>query len=264
MFFCLRWWERCCSHVAGWRWRSLLGHPLLNLQSQKFAPDRVIVKLKEGASSRALEERNRGIGARTEKRIAPHTVPRLHTVKLPQGVSVERAIEHYKASRDVEYAEPDFFVYHDATTTDPYYTDGSLWGLNNTGQNSGTNDADVDAPEAWNVVDTTNDEEIVVAVIDEGVDYNHPDLAGNIWKNPGETGTDSQGRNKETNGVDDDGNRYVDDVRGYDFYYKTSTTMITPPTTAPLTITARMLRAPSVLWGTPLELWGSTTQRLSS
>ena len=184
-------------------------------QSEKSAPDRVIVKLKEGAPSRALEERNRGIGARTEKQIAPHTVPGLHTVKLPQGLSVERAIEHYEASRNVEYAERDFFVYHDQTTiNDPYYANGSLWGLNNTSYTT-PGKGDIDAPEAWNTT-TSGDQEIVLGVIDEGVAYDHPDLATNIWKNPKEE--------VGSTGVDDDGNGYVDDIRGWDFYSNDNTT----------------------------------------
>ncbi|MEB3881890.1 S8 family serine peptidase, partial [Lyngbya sp. CCY1209] len=75
----------------------------------------------------------------------------------------------------------------------------------NTGQTGGTPDADIDAPEAWDV-QTGND--VVVGVIDTGVDYNHPDLANNMWTNPGETPGD---------GIDNDGNGYVDDVHGYDF-----------------------------------------------
>lgn len=87
-----------------------------------------------------------------------------------------------------------------------------LYGLNNTGQTGGTADADVDAPEAWNT--TTGDTLTVVAVIDEGVDINHPDLKNNIWTNSGETAG---------NGIDDDKNGYVDDVNGWDFYNKDRT-----------------------------------------
>ena len=69
--------------------------------------------------------------------------------------------------------------------------------------------------EAWKLF--RSNAAMTVAVIDTGVDYTHPDLLPNMWRNPGETGTDSQGRNKEKNGVDDDNNGYVDDVVGWDF-----------------------------------------------
>jgi len=80
-----------------------------------------------------------------------------------------------------------------------------LWGLNNTGQNGGKADADIDAPEAW--VRTT-DSSVVIGVIDTGVDYNHPDLRNQMWKNLGEIAGNS---------IDDDHNGYIDDVYGYDF-----------------------------------------------
>ena len=87
---------------------------------------------------------------------------------------------------------------------DPSFT--RLYGLNNVGQTGGTADADIDAPEAWDV--TTGSSSIVVGVIDTGIDYTHPDLAANVWTNPGEVAG---------NGVDDDRNGFVDDVHGYDF-----------------------------------------------
>jgi len=94
------------------------------------------------------------------------------------------------------------------TPNDPFFS--NLWGLHNTGQSvngtSGTAGADMDGPEAWDVAQGSNT--FVIAVIDTGVDYNHPDLSGNIWANPGEVAG---------NGLDDDQNGYVDDLRGWDF-----------------------------------------------
>lgn len=78
------------------------------------------------------------------------------------------------------------------------------WGLKTT-----------DAQRAWRL--TTGSRDIVVAIIDTGIDANHPDLAENIWVNKGETGYDVKGRNKATNGVDDDGNGYIDDIHGWNF-----------------------------------------------
>lgn len=99
-----------------------------------------------------------------------------------------------------------------------------LWGLKNEGEpglvvgsyapdsiQAGTADVDVDAPEAWDL--TTGSDQVVLAVVDTGIDYNHPDLAGNIWHNlrdpPGDVDHDGN--------PDDDGNGFVDDVHGWDF-----------------------------------------------
>ncbi|MFN3454666.1 MAG: S8 family peptidase [Pseudobdellovibrio sp.] len=72
-----------------------------------------------------------------------------------------------------------------------------------------------DAGRAWSV--SRGDKKVIVAVIDTGLDINHEDLKNNLWKNPGETGLDAQGRNKATNGIDDDGNGLVDDIYGWNF-----------------------------------------------
>ncbi|MFM8892450.1 MAG: S8 family peptidase, partial [Planctomycetia bacterium] len=101
--------------------------------------------------------------------------------------------------------EPDRVITASAVVpNDPSFR--RLWGLDNSGQTGGVVDADIDAPEAWDV--TTGSRGVVVAVIDSGVDFNHPDLAANMWRNPGETAGD---------GVDNDGNGFVDDVYGWNF-----------------------------------------------
>ena len=97
--------------------------------------------------------------------------------------------------------------YRLSTAMVPNDTDFSkLWGLHNTGQTGGTPNVDINAPEAWDI--QTGSSDIVVAVIDTGIEYTHPDLASNAWSNPGEILGD---------GMDNDGNGYVDDVYGYDF-----------------------------------------------
>lgn len=81
---------------------------------------------------------------------------------------------------------------------------GRQWGMNGMG-----------VTEVWKIKPAT--QPITVAVIDTGVDYTHEDLVDNIWKNPGETGTDAQGKDKSNNGLDDDNNGFIDDVVGWDF-----------------------------------------------
>jgi subtilisin family serine protease len=105
----------------------------------------------------------------------------------------------------VNFAEPNFLLFPDLPPDDPEF--GQLWGLHNTGQAGGTIDADIDAPEAWDI--TTGTPSLVVAVIDTGVDINHSDLAANIWSNLAEV--------NGTLGVDDDLNGYIDDFNGWDF-----------------------------------------------
>ncbi len=99
---------------------------------QRAATGKLIVKLKEEATSEDLEELNRGNGASTDKQIAPNLEPALHRVSLPRGLSVREAVGRYERAQDVvEYAEPDFLRFASNTPTDPYYQNGSLWGLNN-------------------------------------------------------------------------------------------------------------------------------------
>ncbi|NLY00379.1 MAG: S8 family serine peptidase, partial [Rhodopirellula sp.] len=128
----------------------------------------------------------------------------LREVRLDGGVGVEDALARYRGHPAVLYAEPDYRVQLAAIPADPRF--GQLWALHNTGQNGGTPDADIDAPEAWDLAAETG--RTIVAVIDSGVDYTHPDLAANMWRNPAEIAG---------NGIDDDGNGFVDDVYGADF-----------------------------------------------
>jgi subtilisin family serine protease len=107
----------------------------------------------------------------------------------------------------VDWAEPDFLTTADKmfTPNDPLFN--QQWHLKNTGQNGGVAGADVDASKGW---DISKGNGAIIAVYDDGVQMSHPDLP--IWSNPGETGG-----GKETNGIDDDGNGFIDDYRGWDF-----------------------------------------------
>lgn len=123
------------------------------------------------------------------------------------NVSKDQVTSFFAGLTGFGYIEPDFVLTRGATIPDdPQFT--SLYGLNNTGLSGGTADADIDAPEVWDL--TTGSSQIVVGVIDTGIDYTHPDLAANIWVNPGETPGD---------GIDNDGNGYIDDIHGWDFAY---------------------------------------------
>ena len=175
-------------------------------EGKKFETSEIIVKLEEDAAPVDLKDLNRKKGARIQEDLPKSDV---NLVELPRDLGVKEAVDEYEKSPDVEYAQPNYLLYPTKTANDAYY-ERYLYGLNNTGQNiygsAGTPDADIDVPEAWGV--TTGNQRTVVAVIDKGVDVNHPDLRDNIWKNPGEIA----GNNK-----DDDNNGYVDDINGWDF-----------------------------------------------
>ncbi|MGI2258832.1 S8 family serine peptidase [Shewanella sp. GXUN23E] len=130
---------------------------------------------------------------------------KLARLSVKKGVDIEQAAKILSRHPAVQYAEPNYILRALGTPDDPRYPE--MWGLNNTGQSGGTVDADVDAPEAWDI--STGDDSVIIGVIDTGVDYNHEDLAGNIWVNPGEIAG---------NGIDDDGNGVIDDIHGFSAY----------------------------------------------
>ncbi len=136
-----------------------------------------------------MEALNRRNNARVEERLPGIPVS---VINLPRDLSVREAVGRYERSPEVEYAEPDFLLFAEATPNDPRY--GKLYGLDNTGQTGGTPDADVDAPEAWDT--TTGDPNTTVAVIDTGVDASHPDLSDNLWTNPDELAANNKDDDK--------------------------------------------------------------------
>ena len=120
--------------------------------------------------------------------------------------NVLEAIADLKGTEGVEFAEPNFIYHHTATSNDLYYTNGSLWGMYGDATTP-ANQYGSQAGEAW-AANHTGSASVYVGIIDEGYMYTHGDLAANAGTNPGEIAG---------NGVDDDGNGYVDDVYGWDF-----------------------------------------------
>lgn len=175
----------------------------------KYVAGQIVVRFRANASKMRRKRALRSIGATAAKRLS---VKDAFVASLPRDMSVEQAQTTLSASSAVKYSEPDFRVSITNAPNDPLFP--SLWGMNNTGQAGGTAGADIRATEAWNV--HTGDGTTVVGVLDTGIDYNHEDLAANIWSNSGEIGLDSQRRDKRSNGEDDDGNGFDDDWRGYD------------------------------------------------
>jgi len=179
-----------------------------------YVPGEVLVKWKENASIHSIRSLKSAMGLTATKSF--HAL-KVHKGRIPPSMRIEEALAILRANPLVEYAEPNYIIRALATfPNDPPFDPGDpnygiLWGLNNTGQTGGTSDADIDAPEAWDI--TTGDTEVVIAVIDTGVAYNHPDLndgsENNMWANDAEL--------NGTPDFDDDGNGYVDDVRGWDF-----------------------------------------------
>ncbi len=124
-------------------------------------------------------------------------------VKKTMLQQVDSVLEELKSHPMVEIAEPNYIYEASRTPDDAFLQD--LWGLVNANKNNGG--VDIDAEAAWDI--TTGSRDVVVAVIDTGVNYRDPDLRNNMWQNQAELNGQP--------GVDDDGNGYVDDIYGYDF-----------------------------------------------
>ena len=168
-------------------------------QAPKAVKGELIVGFAEGVSRAAQNAILKDAGATSKKRFGQIDAV-LVRVKDDEEAF---AVKVLSSDPRVAYAEPNHVVTIAATPNDPSFS--QLWGLHNTGQTGGTNDKDIDAPEAWELA--TGDPNIVVAVTDTGVDFGHPDLADQRWVNT----LDPVG------GGDDDGNGLVDDWSGWDF-----------------------------------------------
>ena len=168
----------------------------------RYVPGEVLVKFRQGTSISTMRTLHHAVGASQIKEIRHIGIQQL---KLPAHLNVEETVKFYRSDPNVEFAEPNYIIKIAAAPDDPGYP--SQWGLHNTGQAGGTPGADIQAEDAWNI--STGSDDVIIAVVDTGVAYDHPDLAPNIWVNTREL--------NGTPGVDDDGNGYIDDYYGWDF-----------------------------------------------
>ena len=164
--------------------------PKQQTRAADAAPGEIVVKYRDASRSEAVRAR---VGARLVKKTATRAV---EVIETPG--SVDQAIATLETDPNVVYAEPNYLYEASAVTpNDPRYS--SLWAMNK-----------IAMPGAWTV--GTGSRNVTVGVVDSGIALRHPDLAPNIWANPGESGA-----GKETNNRDDDGNGYIDDWRGWDW-----------------------------------------------
>jgi len=149
----------------------------------EYVEGEILVKFKSGVAEVSKQNLHIVAGTRVIGEFVNIDVQRL---KLPEGTKVKEAIKMYEGSEVIEYVQPNY-IYHicSRTPNDTFFEE--LWGLNNTGQSvngvPSTSDADIDAPEAWDL--NTGSGNVVVAVIDTGINLAHEDLEGNLWSDSG-------------------------------------------------------------------------------
>ena len=165
-----------------------------------YAEGEVIVKFKKGLNLAAVDSFAQNQSLKVKKRFNVLSKARGQQYALLSSSGKRNSLDMVNAlskSPQVEYVTPNYRRELCATPNDPRFSE--LWGLHN------ASDHDINAPAAWDT--NTGSSSVIVAVIDSGIDYNHPDLIPNLWENPGEIA----GNNR-----DDDGNGYIDDIYGID------------------------------------------------
>ena len=179
---------------------------------REHVPGELIVKFKDAKSAKAVQT-IRNLGGSVKYQFHTRGAHVLKFAKFTSNEALLKVAKNLNARSDVEYVEANTIIRVNKVPNDIDFS--QQYGMQNTGANGGTVNADIHAVQAWDI--STGSQNVVVGIIDTGIDYTHPDIAPNYWKNPGETGVDANGKDKQTNGVDDDGNGYIDDFRGWDF-----------------------------------------------
>jgi subtilisin family serine protease len=178
----------------------------------EMVPNELLIKFKSGVNTSGRVAAFQRLNAQVQEHILTAAMKQSGdnggVYLLRVSVNALDAIASAKGLGEIEYAEPNYVYTHDAASNDTYFTNGSLWGMSAGGNVYGSR-----AASAW-ANNNTGSNDIYVGIIDEGYMYTHVDLAANAGTNPGEI---------PGNGVDDDGNTYVDDVYGWDFDGKNNT-----------------------------------------
>jgi subtilisin family serine protease len=188
-------------------------------EASNYAPDELLIRFKSSLDSDSLRTVEDAHGLTAKKRLRSRTsasnsrsLSRADSSLIlfdTAGQSLEDLKAVLEQDSSVDSVSLNYLRYPSSLPDDTDFD--LLWALNNTGQSvngtSGTEDADIDFPEAWELSRYPSSD-VVVAVVDTGMSFMHPDLNANVWTNPSEV---------SGNGVDDDGNGYVDDIHGYDF-----------------------------------------------
>ena len=191
--------------------------PALGAADAEFVPNQVLVQFSRGAGEAEQAQARGRVGGRQEEKILAQADRKdgkgdLELLMLPPGLNVAAAMARLHAHPAVEFAEPNWVYRHQLDSDDTYYTNGSLWGMYGDGTTP-ANQYGSQAGEAWTATHTGS-AAVYVGIIDEGFMFNHEDLAANAWENPYDP----------VDGVDNDGNGYVDDVHGWDFAGNDNTT----------------------------------------
>ena len=173
----------------------------------QYNPGELLVQFAPNTTERDRAAVRQGLGAAREEVVRGHGrdgAGQLELLKLPAGLAIADAVRGLEGVSGVEFAEPNWAYFHQLNSNDPYYTNGTLWGMYGDGTSNPKNTFGSQAGDAT----SNNCSTVWVGIIDEGYMYTHEDLAANAGKNPGDSTFD---------GVDNDGNGYVDDVYGWDF-----------------------------------------------
>lgn len=144
----------------------------------KYRSGEILVRFRPGVSARAIQNAHSAMAGQVVK--TWNLVKGLQLVRVPAGMELNDAVRQYRQDPNVLYAEPNYMVHALGTPNDPDLSE--LWNIQNTGQLGGVTGADIHASQAWNL--STGSSNVVVAILDTGIDYGHPDLAPNVWSNP--------------------------------------------------------------------------------